>query len=138
MGGVEVGSAETLAAEPSSEELFAIAAARHGTELGNQRLVDRQGTAVNGESSGGEQHVVEEIGSRAMTADHEDGAAGAVAGRLMSIVGTGACGAWILGSQPQKFITRTEGGVTGLLRGAGYAGHRSSLTCTRLHAMLPS
>src|SRR5271156_4151480 len=113
MGGVEVGSAETLAAEPGLEELLAVAAARHGTESGNQRLVDRQRTAVDGESSGGEKHVVEEIGTGAMTSDHEDGAAGAVAGRLVA----GDRGAWILGSQPQKFITRTEGGVTGLLRG---------------------
>src|SRR5208282_788839 len=69
---IEAGAPETLAAEPGVENSFAVRAALHGAEAGNQLLVKRQITAVDCKPAGGQQHVVQQVRPRAVTAHHED------------------------------------------------------------------
>ncbi len=77
--GIEPGAPETLAAEPGLENLFAIRAALHGAEARNQNFVNRQKTAIDGKPAGGQQHVVQQVRPRAVTAHHEDGSMLAIA-----------------------------------------------------------
>src|SRR5208282_4372347 len=63
---------ETFATEPGLEDFFAIHAALHGAEAGNQDLVKRQKTAVDGKPARGQQHVVKQIRPRAVAAHHKD------------------------------------------------------------------
>ena len=54
LSGIEASAPETLAVEPGLEDSFAMGAAFHGAEAGNQNLVNRQKTAVDGKASCGQ------------------------------------------------------------------------------------
>ena len=69
---IEAGAPETLAAEPGFDELFAVRAAFHGAEAGNQSPVNWQKPAVNGKPAGRQQHVVKQVRPRAVAAHYED------------------------------------------------------------------
>ena len=61
------------------KKFFAVAAVFHRSKARDQGLIDRKRAAVHGESASGQQHVIEEVGSRTMTAHHEDRAVLAMA-----------------------------------------------------------
>src|SRR5581483_1057816 len=70
--GLQTGTPKTFALHPRADDLFAAAGVGERTEAGLQAFVDGKISAINGESAGRKQGVIQKMRSRAMTTHNED------------------------------------------------------------------